>query len=137
MPENKIKFSLDNLKRIAASKLTKIETVGDLIELYKIKWCLKYNKPFKDPLLKTYNVYELFLEMMIIEFVDDPDSLKKFIALDNGEIEAIQADDEIWFKQTMGEGYTEEDYQSDNYKKTVTTARKNLADDVPEGEHNF
>ena len=135
-----IEFSLENLKRIAASTLTKVETFGDLIEYFKILWCKRYNRPFKDPLLKEYTAYDLLLEILICDFMDEPQSLADFIRRDNGETDAIMEDDEEWFKKEMGEGYTAEEYRTEEYKKTIAKAKKETGENIeelPDGEYKF
>ena len=137
---NNIQFSLDNLKRIAASKLTQIDTFGDLIEYFKIQWCKRYNRPFKDPLILQYTPYELILEILTCDFLDEPQSLSDFIRRDNGETDAIMEDDELWFKEQMGEGYTQDEYRTDEYKAQLARAKKNTGEDIeelPDGEYKF
>lgn len=145
-----VEFSLLNFKRIAASNLTKFETFADVVQYFKILWCKRYNKPFKDPLLNSYTVHELILEIMTLDFVEDQKALDEFIRKDNGEIDAIMEDDEKWFRDEMGEGYTSEEYRSEEYYKQMAAikARKEKSGEkeelepndiveLPDGEYEF
>ena len=135
-----LKFSLQNLKRIAASKLTQVDTYDDVVEYFKILFCKRYNLPFKSEVLKEYTPYELMLEIMILDFLDDKKSLNDFIRKDNGEIDAIMEDDEKWFKEQMGDSYTTEDYRSEEYIKQMEAINKRKEaeiDDLPDGEYDF
>lgn len=140
MRNNRIQFSLDNLKRIAASNLTKAESLDDVVEYFKILWCKRYNRPFKDPLLKEYTAYELILEVLTCDFLENPKSLNDFIRKDNGEIDAIMEDDESWFKTKMGDGYTTEEYHTEEYKKHMELLKKKTGqniEELPDGEYSF
>jgi hypothetical protein len=90
--------------------------------------------------LKEYTPYELMLEIMILDFLDDKKSLNDFIRKDNGEIDAIMEDDEKWFKEQMGDSYTTEDYRSEEYIKQMEAINKRKEaeiDDLPDGEYDF
>lgn len=138
--KTRIEFTLQNLKRVAASKLTQVDSFEEFIEYVKVLWCRRYNRPFKDPLLQTYTSYELILEVLTCDFFDNPKELSDFIKQDNGELNAIMEDDEKWFEEQMGEGYTQEEYKSEEYKAQLAQIKKNKnkdVDELPDGEYNF
>ncbi len=106
----------------------------------KMLWSKRYNLPQKHPLLKEYTVYELLLEMVSWEFLDNPENIDDFIRKDNGIKDAILEDDEKWFKAEMGVGYTSEEYHTEDYYNYVNglKTKKNLdVDTLPDGEYDF
>lgn len=141
-PNKKIEFSLENIKRVVVSDLTRIENLEDLVILAKLLWCKRYSRPLKDPLLKEYNIYELLYEMCSWEYLDDPKLVDAFIQKDNGVIDAIMEDDEKWFKETMAEGYSAEEAYSDELLKQAEAAKARVAkkdsvEDLPDGTYEF
>lgn len=138
--ENKpINFSLENLKRIAASDLMRVDSLDDLVKYIQILWCKRYNRPLKDPLLQTYTVHELLYEFCLWGFLEDPKKLDEFALKDNGTTAALEHADEDWFKTQMGDGYTEADYTSDEGQRALAALKqtKGDLDDLPDGEHTF
>lgn len=68
----------------------------DLVRSLRLWWCLKYSRPFKDPLLMAYTLEELFYEYMTHHFLNpENDPVKK------KKNEAIAQDDAEWVKQQM------------------------------------
>ena len=142
-PENQnpeFELSLQNVKRIIASHLTRLETWEDFVRYLRIQFCRIYNIPLKSPILGEYTEYELLYEVLLRRFVDDKKHLQDFIDKENDVIGAILLSDEEWFKQKMGKGYnTLEIYRSGK----VVDVSKNphykppTVDDLPEGDYKL
>lgn len=90
-----------DLKRI--EELARLErlvsptaSTRDLVRSLRIWWCLKYNKPFKDPLLSAYTLEELFYEYMTHYYMNpENDPLQK-------KAQTAQAgSDEEWARQML------------------------------------
>ena len=137
--ENNFTFSFENLRRIAVSRLSKLESISDLVELAKILWCKRYNRPLKDPLLLTYTPYELLYEVILWEFLDSPESIEDFIRRDNGQIDAIMEDDENWFQKKMGQGYSTEEIHAEDYWRGhfPDSKKSESVEDLPDGSYDF
>lgn len=62
----------------------------------RLWWCIKYNKPFKDPLLETYTLDELAYEYLIWFYMSpDNDPVEK------KRKEAQQKSDEDWAREQL------------------------------------
>lgn len=68
----------------------------DLVRALKVWWCTKYNRPFKDPLLLSYTLEELFYEYMTHHFINpDNDPVKQKLSKE------LEQDDEEWVKTQL------------------------------------
>lgn len=64
----------------------------------RLWWCLKYSRPFKDPILQTYTLDELLYEYLTFFYLD-PENDPRAIA----ETEKRKTDDEEWVKAQIAE----------------------------------
>ena len=71
-------------------------TEGSLLRTLRLWWCIKYNRPFKDPLLQEYNIDELAYEYLTHYFLDPENDPKKKVV----ETKAEQEDQE-WIKKQI------------------------------------
>jgi|GEM_PF-3182268 len=71
----------------------------DLFRALKLWFCVKYNRPFKDPLIDSYTLDELVYEYLVHFYLNpDNDPAKK-----KDEERAAEADDE-WIKKMLAGG---------------------------------
>lgn len=126
-------FSLNNIRRIIVSRLRRVETLGDLIEYCKMMWSKRFNLPIKSKILGTYTPYELIMEVLSWDFLDNPTSVDKFIAEDNGE-NGDTIDDETWFKTQMGDSYHTIEEKPGGKKVDISPVDLSK---IPEGEYSF
>jgi hypothetical protein len=71
----------------------------DLFRALKLWFCIKYSRPFKDPLIDSYTLDELVYEYLVHYYLDpanDPNKKKE-------EEKAAQDDDE-WIKKMLAGG---------------------------------
>ena len=61
----------DEIDRLVqAHRVSRTTTEADLIRQLRIWWCIKYNKPFKEPLLDSYTLDDLIYEYLYFFYLD-------------------------------------------------------------------
>lgn len=76
----------------------------DLLRTLKVWWCLKYSRPFKDPLLNQYTLDELAYEYLVHFYMDPQNDPEKKQAEEEAEKE-----DEDWIMEQMRRIQAEKD----------------------------
>ena len=87
--------------RIMGFAQTKIQTEAGLEAFLKSWWCIRYNRPYRDPLLQSYTLEELIVEYLDVSYRSNPDGFKKVQA------EAVSKQDDDNWADKMAEKYGE------------------------------
>jgi hypothetical protein len=87
--------ALENLARERRISTT-ITTEDDLLRSLQVWWCVKYSRPFKDPLLASYTIDELAYEYLTYFFTEPENDPRK-----KKETEKAKDDDEAWIKKQL------------------------------------
>ena len=103
-------MSLKNIEELARAErlVSPTASTRDLVRSLRLWWCMKYNRPFRDPLLMSYTLEELFYEYMTHHFLNpENDPIKK--KRQNATVE----DDMEWARQQLTQMGQSEDQPPD------------------------
>lgn len=70
----------------------------DLFRALKLWWCLKYNRPFKDPLIESYSLDELVYEYLVHHYLDPENDPQK-----KKQKEKEAESEEEWIKKQLAQ----------------------------------
>jgi len=85
-------LAFDNVySRVMRSAQAKIRSESDLERYLRAWWCIRYNRPYRDPLLLSYSLEELIVEYLDVSYRSNPDAFKKA-----KEQEKAQKEDDSW-----------------------------------------
>jgi len=105
------KLSFDNVySRVMKSAQTKIKTENDLERFLRSWWCIRYNRPYRDPLLLDYSLEELVVEYLDVSYRSNPEAFKKV-----KEQQKIAQEDDDWadkMAEKFGEKLIPKDQQA-------------------------
>ena len=92
-------LGIDNIyDRVLKVAQSKIRSEADLERFLRAWWCLRYNRPYRDPLLSEYSLEELIVEYLDVSYRSNPESFKKIKAE-----EAAKQEDEEWITKMAEE----------------------------------
>lgn len=121
---------IDRLAR--AHRIIKPTSSEDaLLRQLKRWWCLKYNRPFKDPLLLDYTLDELVYEYLSY-FYSEPENDPNH----QEEVKANQDQDDAWVASQLAQMRLEEEKRAEAKKAPETPAPEPIAD-LPEISTKF
>ena len=98
----------------------------------RLWWCIKYNKPFKDPLLDTYTLDELAYEYLVWFYMapeNDPVEKKRKQLQDNSDAE--------WIRQQLAKASQEKINKIKDSEKPSEPIPPPTIPDLPEISTNF
>lgn len=85
-------LAFDNVyARVMKAAQTKIKSESDLERYLRAWWCIRYNRPYRDPLLLGYTLEELIVEYLDVSYRSNPDAFKKA-----KEQQQAQKEDDTW-----------------------------------------
>jgi len=73
----------------------------------RVWWGVTYNRPILHDNIGEYTVEELFQEYLMHQFLNDEEFTKQYELENNIKKEEVEDEDREWFKEQMGEMYTE------------------------------
>lgn len=87
--------------RVLQTAQRKIQTEADLERYLTSWWCIRYNRPYKDPLLLSYSLEELIVEYLDVSYRSNPEAFRE-----KKEIEQAKKEDDDWAEK-MAEKFGE------------------------------